>query len=120
MLGLGSRRNGMLWILVRIFRYQIDVANALAVQLESDLLRRQIAVDMLATGHRDRIVVQNLVGDVGLRGDRRADRKTSRMKVGAVAEIGKDMLLVGERRDADPRCTLAAHMREGFGVAVHP
>src|SRR5262249_17013572 len=33
---------------MRILRYEIDVADAFGVHLESDLLRRQFAVDMLA------------------------------------------------------------------------
>ena len=105
---------------VRIFRDQVDFAHAFAVQLEGDLLRREIAVHMLAAGHGDGVVVEDLVGDVGLRGDRLADREAARVEVGAVAEIGEDVLLVGERRDADPGHALAAHMGEGLGVAVHP
>ena len=90
------------------------------MELEGDLLRREFAVDMLAAGHRGRVVVEDLVGDIGLGGDRLADRKTAGVEIGAVAEVGEDVLFVGERRDAHPRHALPAHMGEGFGVAVHP
>ena len=42
------------------------------------------------------------------------------MVVGAVAEVGEDVLLFGERRLADPRHAFAAHVRELAGPAVHP
>src|ERR1700675_5050590 len=58
---------------VGIFRHQIDVADTLRMQLERDLLRRQIAVDMLAAGHRGGVVVGDLVGDVGGGGDALGD-----------------------------------------------
>ncbi len=112
---LDARRDAVARIGVGIFRDQIDLADALGVQLEGDLLRREIAVMALAAGHRDRVVVEDLVGDVGLGGDRLADRENAGVEIGAVAEIGEDVLLVGERRDADPGHALAAHMGEGLG-----
>ena len=105
---------------LRFLRDQVDLADAFGVKLEGDLLRRQLAVDMLAAGHRGRVVVEDLVGDVGARGDRLADRETAGVEIGAVAEIGEDVLLLGEGRDADPRHALAAHMRKRLGGAVHP
>ena len=115
-----ARRDAVRRISVGILRDQIDLADALGVQLEGDLLRRQVAVMALAAGHRDRVVVEDLVGDVGLGGDRLADREAAGMEIGAVAEIGEDVVLVRERRDTDPRHAFAAHMGEGLGVAVHP
>jgi len=117
---LDARRDTVRRIGVRILRYQIDLANAFGMKLEGDLLRRQFAVDMLATGHRNRVVIEDLVGDIGFRGDRLADGENTGMEIGAVAEIGEDVLLIGERRNPDPGHALAAHMSEGFGVAIHP
>ena len=48
------------------------------------------------------------------------DRETPGMEIGAVAEIGEDVLRIGERREAHPGHTLATHMGIGFGVAIHP
>ncbi len=81
---------------------------------------RERAVERLAAGHRDRVVVEDLVGDVDLGGDRGADREAAAVVVRAVAEVREDVLLVGERRLADPRHAFAAHVRERRRPAVHP
>ncbi len=117
---LHARRDDRRRIAVGILRDQVDLAHALAVQLEGDLLRRQVAVMALAAGHGDRVVVEHLVSNVGLGRDRLADRQAAGMEISAVAEIGEDVLLVGERRNAGPRHALAAHLGEGLGAAVHP
>ncbi|MPM20908.1 hypothetical protein SDC9_67346 [bioreactor metagenome] len=76
---------------------------------------------LLAAGHRHRVAVENLVGDVRARGNALADRHQAAVKVGAVAQIGKHMVLFGERCLPHPRDAFAAHLREGAGVAVgHP
>ena len=41
------------------------------------------------------------------------------VKIGAVADVLKDMLQIGEGRDADPARTLSAHVRHGQNAAVH-
>ncbi len=120
MRGLGAGRDIGGRIGIGIFRNQVDVADAFAVELEGDLLRRQFAVDMLAAGHRGRIVIEDLVGDVGAGRDGLPDRKTAGVEIGAVAEIGENVLLVGKRRDTHPRHALAPHMGVGLGVAIHP
>ena len=120
MRGFGAGRDVGSGIGVGIFRDEVDFADAFGVQLEGDLLRRQVAVDMLAAGHRGRIVIEDLVGDVGAGGDRLSDREAAGMEIGAVAEIGEHVFFVGEGGDADPRHALAAHMGKGLGVAVHP
>src|ERR671926_394838 len=66
----------------------------------------------LAAGHRDGVVVEDLVGDVGLGGDRLADGENAGVEISAVAEIRKNVVLVGEGRNANPRHALAAHMGE--------
>ena len=120
MRGLGARRNLGSRIDGGIFRNEIDFADAFRVQLEGDLLRRQLAVDVLAAGHRGRVVVEDLVGDVGAGGNGLADRETAGMEVGAVAEIGEHMLFLGKGRHAHPRHALASHMGVSLGIAVHP
>ena len=52
-----------------------------------DLRHGEAAVVRLAAGHRDRVVVEDLVGDVDAGRDRGADRQIAGVVVGAVAEI---------------------------------
>jgi hypothetical protein len=59
-----------------------------------DLRHRQRAVDRLAAGHRDRVVEQDLVGDVDAGRDRLRGSPAARVEVGAVAEVLEDVLLV--------------------------
>ncbi len=97
-----------------------DLADAFGLELTRQLSDAQTAVDRLPAGHRDRIVVENLVGDRHPGGDRLANRQQPGMEVGAVAQIGEDVFLVAERRLADPGHAFAAHVGEGGGAAIHP
>src|SRR3546814_6194924 len=90
---------------MRISDWSSDVCSsdlALAVDLLGDVGRGQLAIMRLAAGHRHGVVEQNLVGDVDLGGDRGAQRQQAGMEIGAVPEIGEDVLFVGERCLADP------------------
>jgi hypothetical protein len=58
---------------------------------------------LLAAGHGDRIVVQDLVGDVHTRRDALAHRQQAAVEVGAVAQVGKNVLVGGERLPGPPR-----------------
>ena len=108
-------------VLLRLVGDDDDLLRALGVELRDDLRHGERAVDRLAARHRHRVVVENLVGDVDAGGDRGADRQDSGVEVSAVAEVGEDVLLVGERGLPDPRRTLAAHLRERAGTALgHP
>jgi hypothetical protein len=82
------------------------VLHALAAHLLRDLRHRQRAVDRLAAGHRDRVVVEDLVGDVDAGGDRLADRQRSGVEVRAVAEVLEHVRRVGERRPGPPTSRL--------------
>ena len=97
-----------------------DRLHAFAAHLVRDVRHGQRAVDRLAAGHRDRVVVEDLVGDVDLGRDRLADRQRAGMEIGAVAEVLEHVLRFGERRLAAPGHAFAAHLREGVGAAVHP
>ena len=74
---------------------------------------------LLPAGHGDGVVVEDLVGDVHTRRDRLADGEQAGVEIGAVAQIGEDVLFADERRFAHPGHAFAAHLGEGFG-AVHP
>ena len=107
-------------VLVRLVGHDNDTLGAFGSHLTSHLRNRKAAVVPLAAGHRHRIVEQDLVGDVGFGRDGGADRHIAGMVVGAVAEILKNMLALGEWRFADPIRALAAHLRIAERRAVHP
>ncbi len=98
-------------VFVRLVGDDGDALDALGADLPGDHVAGEIAVVRLAAGHRDRVVVEDLVGDVGVRGEREADRQRAGMVVGAVAEILEDVVARRERRLADPLRALAAHLR---------
>ena len=103
-----------------IVREHDDGLHAFAAYLAGDVGHGEGAVHRLAARHRDRVVVENLVGDVDLRGHRLANRQRAGMEVGAVAQILEDVFLVGERCLPAPGHAFAAHLGKGVGVAVHP
>ena len=76
--------------------------------------------DLLATGHRNRVVVQNLVGDVDAGSNALAYGEQAAMEVGAVAQIGEHMLVGAEGLLPYPRHALTAHLGKAHRAAVHP
>src|SRR5690606_3869098 len=91
-----------------------------AAQLLADLRHRDRAVHRLATGHGDRVVEQDLVGDVGARRHRLADRQVAGMIIGAFAHVLEHVRHFYIAGQADPVGALAAHLGQAAGVAVHP
>ena len=71
------RRQRHAFVFLRFVRDDAHFFHALSNDLIENRERRQRPVVRLATGHRDRIVVQNFVGDIDARSDARADRKQS-------------------------------------------
>ena len=96
------------------------LADTLGRHLSCDHRHRQGAVNGLAARHRYRVVKQDLVGDIDFGRDSGPKRKQAGMVVSTVAQVGKHVLLAGKRGLPDPRHALAAHLRERFGIAVHP
>src|SRR5690606_18911441 len=115
-----GRQGDVLAVLLWLVADDGDLANALGQDLSDHLRHGHLTVDRLATGHRDRVVVEDLVGHVRARGDRGADRQQAGVEVGAVANVLEDVRRRHERRLADPVGAFTAHVREGFGVPVHP
>ncbi len=93
---------GALWpvdagrVFVRLVGDDGDALHAFRGELAGDLVDRRAAFDMLAAGHGDGIVIEDLVGDVGAGRQREADGERAGMGIGAVAEILEDMAAVGE------------------------
>ena len=67
-----------LGVFVRLVGDDDDALGAFGRDLAGDLRHGEAAVVGLAAGHRDGVVEQDLVGDVGVGGDRGADRHDSR------------------------------------------
>ncbi len=71
-----------------------------------------LALRLLGAGHRDDVVVEDLVGDVDPGGDRLLQRELAGVEVGAVAEVLEHVVDIGDERGglADPQAALAAHL----------
>ena len=76
--------------------------------------------DLLPTGHRNRVVVQNLVGDVHACRDGLAHGQQAAVEISAITQVGKHMLVVAKRLLPDPRHALAAHLGKTGRAAIHP
>ena len=112
---IGSRR-----VFFRLVSDDDDGVDALCGDLPRNHRRIEGAVDGLAAGHGDGVVVEDFVGDVDLGGHRRANGEQAGMEISAVADVCEDVLFAGERRLPYPSGAFAAHMAEGGGAAVHP
>ena len=107
-------------ILLRLVSDHRDSLRAFAMHLQRDLGHRERAVYRLAAGHRDRIVVKNLVSDIHARRGRGAHRQQAGMVISPVADVLEHVRCFDERRFADPARALTAHLRISGCVAVHP
>jgi hypothetical protein len=78
----------------------------------------------LAAGHGHRVVVEHLVGDVGARRDALADGQQPAVEVGAVAQVGEDMLSVvngacpTQVTPSPPICVKVLVLRSGIQVVM--
>ena len=70
-----------------------EALGAFGRNLVRDLRHGQAAFGRLAAGHRHRVIIEDLVGDVDAGSRRRADRQQAGMGVGAVAQILEHVLL---------------------------
>ncbi|MNI03962.1 hypothetical protein D3C73_568750 [compost metagenome] len=103
-----------------VVRQHHDGVDALGTHLPCDVRHAQRAVHRLPAGHRHRVVVEDLVGDVDAGRDRLADRQRSAVEIGAVAQVLEHVLGIGEGGLPGPRHAFATHVGEGVGAAVHP
>ena len=97
-----------------------ELFDAEGLHLFDDAIDVQPAFQRLAAGHGDRVIVEDLVGHVGVCGDGGADRLSAGMCVGPVAELLEDVLGFRETALADPVHALAAHMGVAEHIAPHP
>ena len=85
-----------------------------------DHIDGQAALMGLPASHGDSIIEQDLVGDIGLGRDRKAQGQSTRMVIGAIPQVLEDVVGLREGRFADPIRPLATHGREACRVAIHP
>ncbi len=107
-------------VLVDIVAHHHHLFDTFSLNLASDAVNADDAVDRLAARHGDRIVEENLVGHGGLGRDRLANGQITRVVVGAVAQVLKDMRHFGKTAVRHPVDTFAAHLDQAFCVAIHP
>src|SRR3954453_18502998 len=72
----------------------------------------QLPEHVLAAGHRDGVVLEDLVGDVRARGSGEADRQRRGVVERAVADVLDEVVGLRERLHADELRALAAHLRD--------
>ena len=105
---------------VGIVRHERDALHAFRPYTVGDGIDADRTVHRLAAGHGDRVVEQDLVGDVGAGRDGLPDRHGARMVIGAFAEILEDVALAGELGRGRPVHAFAAHLDQRRGLPVHP
>jgi hypothetical protein len=110
------RQAAAVFVARQVFGDERDALHAFGRHLARDQRHRGDAVDRLAAGHRDGVVVQDLVGDVDLGRDRRADGQVTGVEIGAVAQVLEHVRHFRERGLADPGRAFAAHVG---GQLVH-
>ena len=97
-----------------------DAAHALGGHRLGQLGHADGAGHVLAAGHGDGPVVEDLVGDVDASGHRSPHRQAGGVEERSVADVLEDVGPVGERRPADPGGALAAHLVNDLGPVVDP
>ncbi len=101
-----------------IIAHKRDPGDAFTSQLQNHLIDRQGAVNGLATGHGNGIVIQNLISDINSGGYRLADRQQAGMKISAIPQILEYMFRFSEVRLANPGNTFAAHLGKGLSTSI--
>ena len=102
-------------VFLRLVTDHGEALDAFGLDLTGDALDADHAVVRLAAGHGDHVVVENLVGDVGVRGDGLADGQAAGVEVGAVAEVLEHVRAAGEARVGRPVGAFAAHLDQAGG-----
>ena len=97
-----------------------NLACTLGMHLGNHVRDFQDPVYGLAACHGDGIVVQNLVGDIGVGRDRGSNRQNPRVEIRAIAQVGEDVFFIGKGLLTNPGDAFATHMTEGRGAAIHP
>ena len=108
---------------VEVFRFvgnESDTLHALGAYRVSNSLHGEGSVNRLAARHGNRVVEQDLVGDVGIGSQCLADGQRPRVIVSAVAQVLENVPATVEHRARNPVDAFAAHLDEAVRVAPHP
>ncbi len=97
-----------------------DLLDTFRANLGGDRLDRHRTIERLTAGHRNGVIEQDLVGDIGASGDRLPDRHRTGMIPGALAEILEDVPPAGKKRGRHPVHALPTHLDQRGCLAVHP
>ena len=93
-----------------------DVLDALGHQHLGHLGHRAQTGGVLAAGHRDGCVVEDLERHRRARGDGCLDRELAAVEVGAIAHVLEEVGVFDERRRADPLGAFATHLGDTHDV----
>ena len=113
-----THANVFFWLI----RYNDNFCRAFGSYRLRDLRHRvtlRTLTHLLSACHGNRVVIQNLVGDVDARRDAHPYGQQSAMKVSPIAQVGKHVLVCAEGLLPDPRNTLAPHLGEADRAAIH-
>ena len=79
-----------------------------------------IAIDALSTGERDRIVVEQLEGDINAAADRTTNGEATGMVIGTVTQIHERVLDWTERGSPNPMLPFTTHLAHpGVVFSIH-
>jgi hypothetical protein len=112
---LDARPEPTMAVLLHVVGGDDDAAHALGLEAVDGVDDRSEPEHVLPAGHRHGPVVEDLVGDVAVGGDREPDRQPAGVGKRAVAEVLDQVGSVEERRGADPLRAFATHL----GIGEH-
>jgi len=101
-----------------IVRHHDDPRHTFIRQLAGDLRHGKSVFRMLAAGHGNRVVIQQLVGNIEPHRHGGANGEQAGMVIGAIAQIRENMGHVGKGGDSGPAHALSAHMASQAGMGI--
>ena len=117
--GIGRPLKGF-GIFLQVIRHNCNAPDPFRVNLACDDRRIQRTIYTLTTGHRDRIVVEYLVGNIDTRCNAGSDRENPGMEISTVTNILKNVLCSTKWTFPDPTGPFCPHLGKTSGVSVHP
>ena len=101
-------------------RHKRDAINALGAHCMCDRVYRNRSIDRLTAGHRYGVVVEDLVSDIGFRGNCLPNCQRAGMIESAITQVLENVLAAIEFRACYPVNTFASHLNQAVSIAIHP